>query len=255
MPFIGLKSLTPNSQANKMGLAWLQQDDYRFPPLSEALPDGLLAAGGDLSYQRLLAAYQQGIFPWFNRDNPILWWSPDPRMVLYTNQVKISKSLRKTLRQSPYQVTFDQAFPEVMQACAAPRQAGDASDEGTWIHPEMVIAYSELHRHGHAHSVECWDGDTLVGGLYGVAIGRVFFGESMFSAARDSSKIALVTLCQHLAFWGVPLIDCQLHSDHLASMGAEEIIRADFVAEVARLSALPASDEAWKIKPELYLAQ
>ena len=237
-----------------MSLTWLQQDHDTFPPLSEALPDGLLAAGGDLSCDRLLSAYSQGIFPWFDRDNPILWWSPDPRMVLYTDQVKISKSLKKTLRQKPYQITFDQAFSEVMQSCAMPRQDSAGLEDGTWIHPEMVIAYSELHQRGHAHSVECWDGDKLIGGLYGIAIGRAFFGESMFSFARDSSKIALVTLSQHMADWGMPLIDCQLYSNHLASMGASEIDRNDFISEVTHLSALPSASMAWKVKPELCLA-
>ena len=235
-----------------MSLCWLQQDDYAFPPLSNALTDGLLAAGGDLSYGRLLKAYQQGIFPWFNHDNPILWWSPDPRMVLYTDQVNVSKSLRRTLRKMPYRISFDCAFQNVMQACAMPRQANDSLQEGTWIHPEMVNAYTELHQHGYAHSVECWEGERLVGGLYGVAIGRVFFGESMFSVARDSSKIALVTLCQHLTSWGVPLIDCQLYSDHLASMGACEIDRDDFITDITQLTQLPPTEDAWQLNPNMY---
>jgi leucyl/phenylalanyl-tRNA--protein transferase len=238
-----------------MSLAWLQQDNYTFPPLFEALPDGLLAAGGDLSHGRLIAAYRQGIFPWFNRDSPILWWSPDPRMVLYTDQIKISKSLKKTLKKAPFRVTFDQAFSEVMRACAMPRQSCTDPNDNTWIHPEMVAAYSQLHHQGHAHSVECWDGDKLVGGLYGIAIGRVFFGESMFSLARDSSKIALVTLCQHLSLWGVPLIDCQLYSSHLATLGANEIDRTEFIADITRLCTLSPSEDAWEtqVQPGLII--
>jgi leucyl/phenylalanyl-tRNA--protein transferase len=237
-----------------MGLAWLVQDNYDFPPLSMASPDGLLAAGGDLSCGRLLRAYSQGIFPWFNQDDPILWWSPDPRMVLYTAEVKISKSLKRTLKQTPYQITFDQAFSDVMHACAMPRQDNPNLEDSTWIHPEMITAYNELHQQGHAHSVECWDGDKLVGGLYGIAIGRIFFGESMFSLARDSSKIALVTLCQHLSHWEMPLIDCQLHSNHLASMGANEIDRADFISDITQLCALPSTNSVWEVQPALCIA-
>lgn len=236
-----------------MSLVWLEQNDYSFPPFSAALSDGLLAAGGDLSHGRLIAAYSQGVFPWFNRDNPILWWSPDPRMVLYTDHIKISKSLKKTLKKCPYKVTFDRTFSDVMQACAMPRQDDD-SNNSTWIHPEMIAAYNTLHQQGQAHSVECWDGDKLVGGLYGVAIGRVFFGESMFSFARDSSKIALVYLCQHLIRWGVPLIDCQLYSSHLASLGASEIPRADFIAEITHLCKLSPVADAWIIQDTLGFA-
>ena len=173
-------------------------------------------------------------------------------MVLYTDQVKVSKSLSRTLRKMPYRLSFDLAFQDVMQACAVPRQASDSLEEGTWIHPEMVSAYTELHQRGYAHSVECWEDDRLVGGLYGVAIGRVFFGESMFSVARDSSKVALVTLCQHLTSWGVPLIDCQLYSDHLASMGACEIDRNDFITDITQLTQLPIAEDAWQFNPKLY---
>jgi leucyl/phenylalanyl-tRNA--protein transferase len=229
-----------------MSLPWLSQTDTQFPPVSQALSDGLLAAGGDLSPERLLSAYRQGIFPWFNADSPILWWSPDPRMVLIPEQVKLSKSLKRTLKKQPYTVTFDQAFSAVMLACAQPRDDPQEGESGTWIHPDMIHAYTQLHQQGHAHSVECWDDGRLVGGLYGVAIGRVFFGESMFSIARDSSKIALVTLCQQLQHWGIPLIDCQLYSEHLASMGATEIDRQDFIDTLNQFCPLAPIEASWQ---------
>ncbi len=197
-----------------------------FPPVDQAQDDGLLAIGGDLSPLRLLDAYRHGIFPWFNDDDPILWWSPDPRMVLFTEHVNCSKSLRKTLRKTSLKISFDTAFSDVMKACAAPRVQYQHND--TWIHSTMIDAYNELHQLGYAHSVEVWDNDTLVGGLYGVAIGRVFFGESMFSRVADSSKIALISLCQQLHRWSFPLIDCQVYSKHLASMGAKNITRTEF---------------------------
>ena len=213
-----------------MALTWLDEaSDSPFPPLNQALDDGLLAVGGDLSTQRLLNAYRNGIFPWFNEHDPILWWAPDPRMVLFTDQIKISKSLKKTLNNTDLSITMDHAFSEVMSACSAPRKnANGDTESGTWIHPEMIEAYTELHKQGIAHSIECWQNGKLVGGLYGIAIGHVFFGESMFSAVRDSSKIALVTLCRQLERWGFPLIDCQIYSEHLASMGAIEIERKQF---------------------------
>jgi leucyl/phenylalanyl-tRNA--protein transferase len=229
-----------------MSLPWLSRTDTQFPPVSQALSDGLLAAGGDLSPERLLSAYRQGIFPWFNAGSPILWWSPDPRMVLIPEQVKLSKSLKRTLKKQPYTVTFDQAFSAVMLACAQPRDDPQEGESGTWIHPDMIHAYTQLHQQGHAHSVECWDDGRLVGGLYGVAIGRVFFGESMFSIARDSSKIALVTLCQQLQHWGIPLIDCQLYSEHLASMGATEIDRQDFIDTLNQFCPLAPIEASWQ---------
>lgn len=215
---------------------------HRFPPVSTALPDGLLASGGDLSPERLLSAYRQGIFPWFNDDSPILWWSPDPRMVLIPEQITISKSLKRTLKKQPYTVTFDHAFTAVMTACAQPRN----DEPGTWIHPDMIAAYTALHQQGYAHSVECWADGRLVGGLYGVAIGRIFFGESMFSIARDSSKIALVTLCQQLQNWEVPLIDCQLYSAHLASMGAIEIEREEFITVLNQFCPINPVATSWQ---------
>lgn len=197
-----------------------------FPPVENALtePNGLLAVGGDLSPHRLVEAYCKGIFPWFNEDEPIYWWSPDPRMVLFPAELKISRSLRKTLKKDHYQIRVDTQFEQVMQACAAPRQ-GQA---GTWIHPQMVAAYTQLHELGLAHSVETWIDDKLVGGLYGVALGKVFFGESMFSRVTDASKIAFVHLVKQLQCWEFGLIDCQVRTQHLSSLGAREISRSDF---------------------------
>ncbi len=197
-----------------------------FPPLESALtePNGLLAMGGDLSAARLLQAYRQGIFPWFNADEPILWWSPDPRMVLFPAELNVSHSLKKTLRRTPFEVRTDTAFTVVMRACAAPRQ-GQA---GTWISEPMIAAYTELHRQGFAHSVETWLDGELLGGLYGVAIGQMFYGESMFSRATDASKIAFVALVNRLQADGFGLIDCQMRTAHLASLGAREIPRTEF---------------------------
>ncbi|MDO9311017.1 MAG: leucyl/phenylalanyl-tRNA--protein transferase [Nitrosomonas sp.] len=197
-----------------------------FPPVENALsePNGLLAVGGDLSPQRLLEAYSRGIFPWFNEDDPILWWSPDPRMVLFPNELKISRSLRKTLKKDHYQIRTDCSFTQVMHACAAPRK-GQA---GTWIHPKMVAAYTILHEMGLAHSIETWMDGVLVGGLYGVSLGKVFFGESMFSLVPDASKIAFVHLVKQLQCWEYGLIDCQVKTGHLASLGAREISRVEF---------------------------
>lgn len=204
--------------------------DQPFPPVGQAEtePNGLLAVGGDLSTTRLLNAYRCGIFPWYSEDQPILWWSPDPRTVLYPEKLKISRSLGKTLRNKPFAVTFDQAFTRVMAACSAPRK----NENGTWITTQMLAAYRELHRIGCAHSVEVWMQDRLVGGVYGVALGRVFFGESMFSIERDASKVALVHLTRLLTERGYRLIDCQVYSAHLISLGAEEITRSRFCREL-----------------------
>lgn len=202
--------------------------DEPFPDveLAEAEPNGLLALGGDLSVRRLINAYRQGIFPWYSDDQPILWWSPDPRTLLYPERIKVSRSLRKTLGKRLFMASVDRAFDAVIAACAAPRGDGD----GTWILPEMMLAYRGLHRHGLAHSVEVWSDGDLVGGLYGVALGRVFYGESMFSRRSDASKVALVYLCQKLLQWGYRVIDCQLHTEHLISLGAEEVSRGTFSA-------------------------
>lgn len=197
-----------------------------FPPVERALtrPDGLLAAGGDLSLERLVNAYGQGIFPWYSEGQPILWWSPDPRCVLFCAQMHVSRRLERRLRTSGWRFTLDRAFEQVVDACAAPR----ADDAGTWITPAMRAAYLDLHRHGLAHSLEAWRGNTLVGGIYGVALGRIFFGESMFHSEADASKACLVMLCRQLERWGFPLLDCQVHSPHLERMGAELIPRERF---------------------------
>jgi leucyl/phenylalanyl-tRNA--protein transferase len=187
-------------------------------------PEGLVAAGGELSPQWLLAAYQRGIFPWFNEGDPILWWSPNPRLVLFPPEIHIRRSLRRVLRQRRFDVRIDTAFPAVIAACAAPRKPGD----GTWIVPAMQTAYIEMHELGYAHSVECWRDGQLAGGLYGMALGRVFFGESMFSRETDASKIALVHLANLLETKGFAMIDCQMTTSHLLSMGAREIARSQF---------------------------
>ncbi|SEJ29072.1 leucyl/phenylalanyl-tRNA--protein transferase [Pseudomonas linyingensis] len=211
---------------------WLSAHSLGFPPLARALrePDGLLAAGGDLSPERLISAYRHGCFPWFQAGQPILWWSPDPRMVLFPNELHVSRSLRKAIRQAHFEVSFDRDFAGVIHACAEPRSYAD----GTWITPAMQASYLELHRRGIAHSVEVWQEGELIGGLYGLAIGRLFFGESMFSRATDASKIGFVTLVEHLRDCGFALIDCQMHTTHLASFGARQISRADFAAYLAR---------------------
>jgi leucyl/phenylalanyl-tRNA--protein transferase len=214
-------------------IPWLEANDP-FPPVSTALaePSGLLAAGADLSPQRLLAAYRRGIFPWFSPGEPILWWSPDPRMVLYPERIKISRSLTKTLRNGDYTVRFDSVFDRVIAACAMTPRAGQS---GTWITPAMQAAYLRLHVQGIAHSVETWQDGKLVGGLYGLAIGRAFFGESMFSHRTDASKIALAHLCVHLKRRDFGIIDCQMETAHLKSLGAYPIPRDDFIAQVSSL--------------------
>ena len=220
-------------------IPWLPQEPI-FPAPEKALaePNGLLAAGGDLGPQRILAAYRRGIFPWYSTGEPILWWSPDPRMVLLPDELKISRSLAKTLRNADYEVRLDTAFSAVIHACAGkPRE----SQSGTWITREMQAAYRELHRLGHAHSVETWVDGKLAGGLYGIAIGRTFFGESMFADQRDASKIALAHLCAYLKQRGFGIIDCQMETAHLASLGAKPIPRRDFAA---RLDELCARDDA-----------
>ncbi|MBV2131190.1 leucyl/phenylalanyl-tRNA--protein transferase [Pseudomonas sp. MAP12] len=213
-------------------LNWLARDSLQFPPLEQALrePDGLLAAGGDLSPERLISAYRHGCFPWFQEGQPILWWSPNPRMVLFPAELHVSHSLRKLMRQGRFEVSFDRDFPAVIHACAAPRSYA----EGTWITRAMQAAYLELHRRGIAHSVEVWQEGQLVGGLYGLAMGRLFFGESMFSRTDNASKIGFVTLVEQLRECGFALIDCQMHTQHLSSFGAREIPRADFADHLER---------------------
>ncbi len=197
---------------------------------AERDPDGLLAVGGDLAPARLLNAYRRGIFPWYSDGQPILWWAPATRLVLYPEQLHVSRSLRRTLRRGRFQVSMDRAFEAVIHGCAGPRD----DDTGTWLTTEMIRAYTELHRLGHAHSVETWRGGELVGGLYGVALGRVFFGESMFSRAADASKVALAALAARLRHHGYRLIDCQVHTEHLERLGARGIERARFEREVRR---------------------
>jgi leucyl/phenylalanyl-tRNA---protein transferase len=269
----------------------LLQENTPFPPVERALrhPDGLLAAGGNLTPDRLLDAYRHGIFPWFNENDPILWWSPDPRMVLFPAEFNVSRSLRKTLRRHDYEIRTDSAFEKVMHACAEPR----LGQSGTWIHKEMIAAYTELYRMGHAHSVEVWmpkasfqpkvEGETrrqrvsdagsascgttrskrgsqrsiadeseleLAGGLYGVSIGRMFYGESMFSRRSDASKIALAHLAANLAYWNFGMIDCQMNTPHLASLGAREIPRTEFIRQLRELIHYPDIASPWKFEHE-----
>ena len=193
-------------------------------------PAGLLAAGGDLSPTRLLSAYERGVFPWYSAEQPILWWAPDPRMVLFPGELKISRSLGKTLRSSRFECRFDTAFGATIRACAAPRRSG----ADTWLNADMIESYEELHRMGYGHSVETWQGGELVGGLYGLQLDRVFFGESMFSRERDASKVALARLVEESRRRGIELVDCQIASSHLASLGAREVSRNEFVQLLRR---------------------
>lgn len=220
------------------------QADQAFPHVSQALtePDGLLAVGGCLSTQRIINAYSQGIFPWYSNDDPILWWSPDPRLIIYPEKLHLSRSLQKTLRRQTFQVTFDTAFTQVIKACATPRP----DDAGTWLLPEMQQAYIRLHKEGYAHSIEAWHQDKLVGGLYGIAVGQVFFGESMFYHKTDASKVAFVTLIQRLSDWGYQLVDCQVHTQHLVSLGAEEISRTHFSSLLQRFRHHKPHSIAWQ---------
>ena len=224
-------------------IPWLGSADP-FPPLALALaePNGLLCAGGDLSPQRLIEAYRNGIFPWYSPGEPILWWSPDPRMVLVPSELKISRSLRRTLRAGAHRVTLDSNFPAVIRACARTRRKGQT---GTWISGEMQAAYCALYELGFAHSVETWLDDRLVGGLYGLAVGKMFYGESMFSHATDASKIALAHLCHHLDVQHFGLIDCQMNTPHLASLGAHEIPRNEFIARLGELTSIASAPGRW----------
>jgi leucyl/phenylalanyl-tRNA--protein transferase len=216
-----------------------------FPSVNTALsyPDGLLAAGGDLEPKTLLTAYSRGIFPWFEEGQPILWWSPNPRLVLYLDKFKKSRSLSKTLRKNVFNISFDTAFSEVMRSCSLPRMG---KSQSSWITEEMMEAYETLHHQGHAHSVECWREGKLVGGLYGVSIGAVFFGESMFSLVTDASKVALATLCSIGKSWGYLLIDCQVESPHLLSLGAEEMARSTFSEKLKIFTQKNITDIAWQ---------
>lgn len=215
-----------------------------FPPVNEALeePDGLLVTGGDLSPERLLAAYRHGIFPWYSDDQPILWWSPSMRTVFDTAAVHAPRRLTRWLRGCGWEIRADTAFAEVMRACAGPR----ARERGTWITDDMLAAYQRLHALGSAHSVEVWDGERLAGGIYGIAIGRMFYGESMFSAQTNGSKVALLALCRVLNGWAYPLLDAQVASDHLSTLGALEMPRAAFCTRVAELAAQAGIDGSWR---------
>lgn len=221
-----------------------------FPPVHRALrePNGLLAAGGELTVERLLDAYRRGIFPWYSEGQPVLWWSPDPRMVLEPASIIISRSLRKRLRRRDWEVRTDSSFGEVMRACAAPR----ADQAGTWITDEMARAYAGLHRAGYAHSVETWIDGALAGGLYGVSIGRIFFGESMFTRATDASKIALAHLARQLERWSFGLIDCQMETAHLASLGARAIARNHFIRALPELVNYPTRTGVWRFDHDLF---
>ena len=229
-----------------MALAWLRPEDppEAFPAPEQALayPNGLLAAGGDLSPARLRAAYARGLFPWFNPGEPILWWCPDPRCVFRTGAVHVSRSLRRSLGRNDYGVSLDRAFAEVVRGCAAPR----SGQRGTWLVPQMRAAYQKLHEQGDAHSVEVWREGRLIGGLYGVALGRMFFGESMFSREAEASKLALVWLCRQLSAWGFELMDAQVSSAHLYSLGALDLPRAEFLRRLQLATAQPAPPAPWR---------
>ena len=221
-----------------------------FPDVELALtePDGLLAVGGDLSAERLIAAYQQGIFPWYSEGQPILWWSPNPRMVLEPKDIKVSRSLAKTMRKKKFTITFDQSFREVITACSDSRLEKGMIQDETWILDEMIEAYVQLHEQGYAHSVECWQNEQLVGGLYGIAIGKIFFGESMFSRVSDASKIAFVSLAKQLEKWGFNLIDCQVYTSHLESLGAGMICRQQFISLLKENTIHSFENKKWQVE-------
>mgnify|MGYP001824196633 CR=1 FL=1 len=226
-------------------------EDLAFPSPHLASKEGLLAVGGDLTRTRLLLAYSHGIFPWYSVNEPILWWSPDPRLVLYPDELKISRSLARVIKKGVYTVTVDRAFDQVINECARVRQE---NQEGTWIVDEMVNAYCKLHESGFAHSAEAWDGDHLVGGLYGVSLGRCFFGESMFTRLSNASKVAFVSLVQHLRSLNFTLIDCQVTTAHLTRFGAREVSRSRYLEELEEGLKTPTLRGKWTfslLKPGL----
>ncbi len=227
-----------------MPLYRLHPADLSFPPADQAEtePNGLLAVGGDLRPERLLNAYLGGIFPWYDGAGPIYWWSPDPRMVLCLEDFRLSRKMRQLRRRQPFRITLDQAFADVVRHC------GDRGEAGTWVTPEMAAAYCRMHELGYAHSVEVWEGFQLVGGLYGISLGRMFFGESMFSRAGNASKLALDRLVGQLRAWGFEMIDCQVSNTHLLSLGAVEIPRREFLRDMARLLRRP-PPERWVFDP------
>ena len=230
-----------------MTAPYLLSDEHidLFPDVGLALdePNGLLAVGGDLSPQRLLAAYKKGIFPWFSDDQPIMWWSPNPRAILKLDDFKISRSLKKTLNKKHFHVTFDSAFEEVINECSHTRKDGF----GTWITTDMMHAYSELHNLGYAHSVECWHEQKLVGGLYGLSLGHAFFGESMFTRKTDASKVALASLVEQLKKWQFDFIDSQVSSEHMASLGATDISRSQFIKELQQTLKFSTKKGKWQV--------
>ncbi len=221
-------------------------DELSFPHPSLATEEGLLAVGGDLSPERLVLAYRNGIFPWYSDERPILWWCPSPRLVLLPEELHVSRSIRKAARRSPYRITLDLAFAEVIQACAGTPRPGQ---HGTWITAEMQEAYIELYRRGIAHSVEAWDGDALVGGVYGLSLGSVFFGESMFARRPDASKLAFVRLVEQLRAWGFTMIDCQVVTDHLLRFGAREIDLEEFLVRLDEGMEAPTRRGRWRWEP------
>ena len=221
-----------------------------FPPVEEASPEGLLAIGGTLTSDRLLTAYRRGIFPWYNPGQPVLWWSPDPRTILRPDRIKVSRSTRKLIRRDRFRITMDQRFYDVIQGCASTRSQNPSA--GTGITTDMINSYCRLHALGYAHSVETWDGDRLVGGLYGVSLGRVFFGESMFSYESSASKLALIRLADQLAAWGFETIDCQLPSLHMFSLGAEQIPRARFITILTTALGYPDRCGPWSFDDTVF---
>ncbi len=233
------------------GLNLLARGKPGFPPPERALrePNGLLAVGGELNPDWLLTAYRHGVFPWFEDDRgPLLWWSPDPRAILYPDAIKTSRSLAKRLRNGGFRVTLDTAFRSVIEGCAESRVRAGRTENGTWITQKMIDAYTELHEIGFAHSVEVWREDELVGGLYGVSLGRMFFGESMFSREKDASKVALSCLCRQMRRWDYPLIDCQVSNPHLASLGAIELPRSEFIAKIEWNADQPTRQGTWRME-------
>ena len=233
----------------KIALYWIDPDSPvdNFPPVENALsqPDGLLCFGGDLSTDRILNAYQRGIFPWYSEGQPIMWWSPSPRCVIYPDEVIIRRSLKKSMRNMNYHFSIDTAFPDVIKACSAPRD----EDGGTWITHEITSAFTRLHQLGHAHSAEVWKDGKLVGGLYGIAIGQIFFGEYMFSVARDTSKIALACMTKFLSRHQFKLIDAQVTSGHLLTLGAKEIHRNDFISMLDKYCLVENDIDLWQTDP------
>ncbi len=236
-----------------MPVYWLEADSIAFPHPDLADSDGILAIGGDLSAERLLHAYENGIFPWFNEGDPIIWWSPDPRFVLYPEELKVSRSMRPYFNQRRFEVTFDRQFDAVMRACQRMRRKGQPG--GTWITEDMVRAYSQLHEMGFAHSVEVWQKDQLVGGLYGIALGQCFFGESMFARVSNASKFGFITLVKWLEKEGYTLIDCQQRTRHLESLGARGVDRTDFLDYLSANGQYPTQRGSWTLSTENWYPQ